>query len=124
MPAPYTPYGRNPSPLYLIRPIKKEDDLGKVQIVYEKPEEAMKIKNRKFYGTLQTFQGTKTNIDTQTVWEDTATISTRYNPLIEKLCRVYDPVNKKLYEVVNEPENIYNNNLFTVFTVKRVMSNV
>lgn len=124
MSSPYTPYLRCPSPLYLIRPIKKEDDYGKITLVYESIEEAMANPNQKFYGIVQTYQGTKTTIDTQTVWEDTAQITTRYNPSIELLCKVYNPINRKLYEVVNEPENLYEQGLYTVFTVRRVESNV
>ena len=118
----FAPYLRCPNPLYIIRPLKKVDTLGKISLSYETAEEAMGIAGRKFYGVVRTFQGTRTTLDTMTIWEDTAEISTRYNPQIERLCRVYDPVGGKMWEVVNEPENLYNQALYTIFTVKRVVN--
>ncbi len=118
----YTPAGYAPSPFYLLKQAKKVDDMGKITIIYETPEQAMQEKNRKFFATIKTFQGTKNQIDSQVIWEDTAELSTRFHPDIKHGCRVYDPVNRKTYEVVNEPENIGGQNLFTVFTVRRVIT--
>lgn len=120
----YRPSIHCPSPIFLMRPIKKVEKTGKITIEYESKDEAVKDKTRKMYASIQTFQGTRTQVNEMTVWEDTATISCRYSPLIEKGCRIFEPISGKVYEIVNEPENINNKGIWQIFTVRRVITHV
>lgn len=72
------------------------------------------------FASFKTYGGSETNVNDVYTIIDTATVTTWYNPLITSECRIALMDNSKIYEVINEPENIEMRNQFMQFKVKRV----
>jgi hypothetical protein len=67
-----------------------------------------------FYGSFATYGGTERTVNDVVVVEDTATVETWYNPAFTASARVaLANASGKLYEIVGEPENIEQRNLYT-----------
>lgn len=115
----WRPDMRAPAPLYIINPIKIESNLGKTTAVYPDIQEALTDKN-KVYGTLKTYQGTKREEMGAVFYDDTAQVNCWFRPDISTDTRVFNPITKRLYKVITEPENVNNKNQYLVFKVKGI----
>lgn len=74
-----------------------------------------------FYGSFATYGGTEREVNGAVVVEDTATVETWYMPEFTAAARVALADNPaKLYEIVGEPENIEQRNLYTKMKLSRV----
>lgn len=74
-----------------------------------------------FYGSFATYGGTERAVNDIVVVEDTATVETWYMPEFTAAARVALAENPaKLYEIVGEPENIEQRNLYTKMKLTRV----
>lgn len=74
-----------------------------------------------FYGSFATYGGTERTVNDIVVVEDTATVETWYNPAFTASARVaLANAPGKLYEIVGEPENIEQRNLYTKMKLTRV----
>ena len=75
------------------------------------------------FGTFKTYGGTRSHektLDGLLSIEDTATIETWYRPDITTDCVIALAHTGAKYEILNEPENIYQRNQFLKFTVRRI----
>lgn len=67
-----------------------------------------------FYGSFATYGGTERAVNDIVVVEDTATVETWYRPEFTAAARVaLANAPDKIYEIVGEPENIEQRNLYT-----------
>ena len=66
-----------------------------------------------FFGSFATYGGTERAVNDIVVVEDTATVETYYRPEFTAGARVALANTGKLYEIVGEPENIEQRNLYT-----------
>lgn len=74
-----------------------------------------------FYGSFATYGGTERAVNDIVVVEDTATVETYYRPEFTAAARVALADNPgKVYEIVGEPENIEQRNLYTKMKLTRV----
>ena len=74
-----------------------------------------------FYGSFATYGGTERVVNNIMVVEDTATVETYYLPEFMAAARVALAENPAmLYEIVGEPENIEQRNLYTKMKLTRV----
>lgn len=74
-----------------------------------------------FYGSFATYGGTERAVNDIVVVEDTATVETYYRPEFTAASRVALADNPgKVYEIVGEPENIEQRNLYTKMKLTRV----
>lgn len=67
-----------------------------------------------------TYGGTEKTVNGVLVVEDTAQIITWYNPEFKSGCRIRREPDGALYEIIGEPENIEQRNMFVSFKVQRV----
>lgn len=78
-----------------------------------------------FWGSFATYGGTETTVNGIMVVEDTATVETWYRPEFTASARVaLAAAPGKLYEIVGEPENIEQRNLYTKMKLTRVQGGV
>ena len=74
-----------------------------------------------FYGSFATYGGTEREVNGIVAVEDTATVETWYRPEFMASARVaLANAPGKLYEIVGEPENIEQRNLYTKMRLTRV----
>lgn len=74
-----------------------------------------------FWGSFATYGGTEREINGVVSVEDTATVETWYRPEFAASARVaLADAPGKLYEIVGEPENIEQRNLYSKFKLSRV----
>ena len=74
-----------------------------------------------FYGSFATYGGTERTVNGIVVVEDTATVETWYLPEFTAAARVaLANAPGKLYEIVGEPENIEQRNIYTRMRLTRV----
>ncbi len=66
------------------------------------------------------YGGTETTVNGVIVVEDTAQIITWYNPDIKAGCRIKRAADGAIFEILGEPENIEQRNMFLSFKVRRV----
>ncbi|MFQ9923785.1 MAG: head-tail adaptor protein [Beduini sp.] len=71
-----------------------------------------------FFAEVRSYGGTETTINDQYTVIDTATVRTWYRPDILSDCRVINTLNDRVYEIMNEPENIEFRNQFLQFKIK------
>lgn len=74
----------------------------------------------RFNCNFKTFGGTETVRNDVLVIEDTATLVCWYNPAIKSNCRVVRLTDGAEYQIIGEPENIEQRNLYLRFKVRRV----
>lgn len=74
----------------------------------------------RFYGTMRSFGGTERDVNGVYSVEDTATVETWYRPEIKADCLVQVCGTDKVYEIINEPEDIELKHQYLVFRVRRV----
>ena len=72
-----------------------------------------------FFGNFKSYGGTEIEKNNILVIEDTATIETWFNPDIKSDCAIKFE-DGRVYEIINEPENIENRNQFMKFKVRRL----
>jgi hypothetical protein len=98
-------------PMWLLKPA-----LDKVKGTIKKsyPEEGELI-----FCAFRTFGGTETQVNGVTVVEDTVVIDTWYRPDITSDCRL-KAENGNVYELLGTPENLYMNNKFLRFKIRRL----
>ena len=73
-----------------------------------------------FFGLFRTFGGTDKVVNDIYTVVDTATIDTYYTPVITSDCRIRVMQTRRVYEIINEPENIDMKNHFMQFKVKSI----
>lgn len=75
-----------------------------------------------FYGSFATYGGTETTVNGIMVVEDTATVETWYRPEFKAEGRVSLATAPGVYqyEIVGEPENIEQRNLYTKMKLRRI----
>lgn len=74
-----------------------------------------------FYGSFATYGGTERTVNGIMVVEDTATVETWYRPEFTAAARVaLANAPGKVYEIMGEPENIEQRNLYTKMKLTRV----
>ena len=111
----------------MYRPRKKFDTPLLLYLVTG-TEEAMGVEKKiyaaegiLFYGSFATYGGTERKVNDIVVVEDTATVETWYRPEFAASARVaLANAPGKIYEIVGEPENIEQRNLYTQMKLKRV----
>jgi len=72
------------------------------------------------FGTFRTFGGTERKVDGVYSIVDTAEIETWYSPEITSDCIIVLANTGAQYQIMNEPENIYQRNQFLKFKVQRI----
>lgn len=77
------------------------------------------ISNGEIYCSFRTFGGTETTSNGVVVIENTAVIDTWYNPDITADCCLKSD-SGHCFEVLGQPENIENKNIFMKFKVKEI----
>lgn len=75
-----------------------------------------------FYGSFKTYGGTERDNNGVYAIVDTANVETWYNPDIKSDCAV-KLENGRIYDIINEPENIEMRNQFLRFKVRRAKGN-
>lgn len=78
------------------------------------------VKGTPFACNLSTYGGTETEKNGVLSIEDTATITTWYNPDIVAGCKIKRLTDGAEFEVIGTPENIEMRNMLSVFKVRRV----
>lgn len=73
-----------------------------------------------FYGSFATYGGTETMNNDLLVVIDTVNIETFYFPEIKSDCRIVRMSDKAIYDIIGEPENIEEMNIFSKFKASRV----
>lgn len=74
-----------------------------------------------FWGSFATYGGTEQTVNDIVVVEDTATVETWYRPEFTAAARVaLAAAPGKLYEIVGEPENVEQRNLYTIMKLTAV----
>ena len=71
------------------------------------------------FGTFKTYGGTERIVDGVYSIVDTAEVETWYRPDITSDCIIALANTGAMYEIMNEPENIYQRNQFLKFKVRR-----
>lgn len=74
----------------------------------------------KFNCNWASYGGTETTQNGIIVVEDTAQIITWYHPDIKAGCRIKRTADNAVYEIMGEPENIEQRNMFLSFKVSRI----
>lgn len=74
------------------------------------------------FGSFKTYGGTERDVNGLYSIEDTANVETWFDPRIKSDCRV-KLEDGRVYDIINEPENIEMRNQFMKFKVKRVKGN-
>ena len=72
------------------------------------------------YANFKTYGGTESESNGLLVVEDTATLVCWYRPDITSGCRIVRLTDNAIYEILGEPENIEQRNMFLKFKVRRV----
>jgi len=72
-----------------------------------------------FFGSFKAYGGTEIEKNNILVIEDTAVVEAWFNPDIKSDCAIKLEDNR-IYEIINEPENIENRNQFMKFKVRRL----
>ena len=67
-----------------------------------------------------TYGGTETTTNGVLSVEDTATVTTWFDPDIKSDCRIKRLTDNAVFKIIGEPENIEMRNMFLVFKVRRV----
>lgn len=106
------------TPLILLIPEKKKVQ-GVTTKQFPAPENGLL-----FYGSFATYGGTEREVNDVYSIMDTAKIMTWYRPDIQSDCRVVRASDNAVYEIIGEPENMQEDNLYMKFTVKRVKGGV
>ncbi len=75
-------------------------------------------------GNFRTFGGTETTVNGVLTIADTAVVQTYYRPDIQSDCAVVLLESGKVYEIMNEPEDIDMMHQFMQFKVKRLKGGV
>lgn len=73
-----------------------------------------------FFGSFKTYGGTETTSNGVLSVEDTANIETWYRPDINSNCRVALAETGAVYEIIGQPEDIYQRHQWLTFKVRRV----
>ncbi len=73
-----------------------------------------------FWGSFATYGGTERTVNDVMVVEDTATVETYYRPEFTAGARVALANSGKLYDIVGEPENVEQRNLYTIMKLTAV----
>lgn len=110
----YKPSKKFDTPLLLFPVTGTETKMGTPCKVYAS-------KGSLFWGSFATYGGTERTVNGVVVVEDTATVETWYDPGFEASARVaLANAPGKLYEIVGEPENIEQRNIYTRMRLTRV----
>lgn len=83
-------------------------------------EQKKYTESERFNCNWKSYGGTETTNNGILTIEDTATLVCWYSPLIRANCRVKRLTDGAVYEIVSEPENIEQRNMFLQFKVQRV----
>ena len=112
--AQYKPAKKFNTPLLLYTVTGTEVVLGVEKKIYA-------AKGVLFWGSFATYGGTEREVNGIVAVEDTATVETWYRPEFAASARVaLANAPGKLYEIVSEPENIEQRNLYTRMRLTRV----
>lgn len=106
----------------MYRPTTIFNSVAELQVVTTETKKGVLTKEYKtkdiIYCCFRSFGGTEKVSNDIIIIEDTAVVETWYRPDITSNCRLV--VKGKVYEVINEPENIENRNQFVQFKVRAV----
>lgn len=81
-------------------------------------------KGETIFGTFKTYGGTEMAVDGVYSISDTAEIETWFRPDINSDCVIVLASTGAKFQILNEPENIYQRNQFLKFKVKRIKGGV
>lgn len=82
--------------------------------------QALLNSNNIFNGSFKTYGGTERDVNGVYSIEDTANVETWYRPDIKSDCRVARASDGAIFEIINEPEDIYQRHQFLVFKLRRI----
>lgn len=106
----------------MYRPTTIFNSVAELQTVTTETKKGVLTKTYKtkdiIYCCFRSFGGTEKVSNDIIIIEDTAVVETWFRPDITSNCRLV--VKGKVYEVINEPENIENRNQFMQFKVRAV----
>ena len=110
------------TPLILLIPTYQKSGGGVRTKVFPKRQDgSLNLdEGEQIFGTFRTYGGTETTVDGVYSITDTAEIETWYRPDINSDCVIALADTGAVYQVLNEPENIYKRNQFLKFKVKRI----
>lgn len=86
--------------------------------IYPKPEDVSD--DYIFFGDFKTYGGTENVVNGVYTLIDTAIVNTWYRPEITSECRICVLSNNKVYDIINDPENIEMRNQFLQFKIRKV----
>ena len=73
-----------------------------------------------FLCSFATYGGTEIESNGAIVVENTAIITTWYDPAITSKCRIKRLTDNAIFEIMGTPENVETRNMFCVFKVRRI----
>ena len=77
-----------------------------------------------FFGNFKTYGGTERQSNDVYTVEDTASIVCWFRPDIKSDCRIKRLSDNAVFEIIGEPENLEQRNMFLKFKVRRVKGGV
>lgn len=102
---------KTPLKLYVVKEYEKIKGVSKP--IYEEAKDSI------IYASFKTYGGSEREVNDRYVIEDTANIVTWYRPDIKSNCLLERLSDGAKFEILNEPENIDERNMFIKFKIKR-----
>ena len=121
MMADYRPALPFSTPLILLIPTYQKSGGVRTKVFPKRQDGSLNLdEGEQIFGTFRTYGGTETTVDGIYSITDTAEVETWYRPDITSDCVIALADTGAVYQVLNEPENIYRRNQFLKFKVKRI----